>query len=124
MLDIDDVHPAILAYLDIDVGKAKAAQVAADTAWLWKGVNEQREAVEMAQRAQVQQEIDERLRIEQAKANAEIAKANAQEQATREAAYNERVKAEAAARMADAAMIEASKPAASVNVIQQQQQQQ
>jgi len=52
-------------------------------------------------------ETEDRLRLERAKTAAEIAKLNAEEQAKREYAWNERVKAEAAARLADAAMLNA-----------------
>ena len=121
-MDVDEVHPAILAYLEIDVEKAKGNQSAADIAWERREISEHAQAVEQARLEQEAKEAQERIRIEQEKANAEIAKQNAQAQAIAEAAYNERMKAQAAKEQADAAMLDAGKPP--VLIIQQQQQQQ
>jgi hypothetical protein len=60
-------------------------------------------------------EAQERLRIEEAKAAAEIAKARAEERKHLEPAENERIKALAAMKMADAAMLDAQKPPMVIN---------
>lgn len=107
-VDVDDVHPAVLSYLKIDAESAKDQQRRSDLAWHARLVAERKALQE-------KYEAQERLRIEQAKANAEMARARAEERRQLEAAENERMKAFAEMRKADAAMIEALKPSQVIN---------
>jgi hypothetical protein len=110
-LDVEWVHPAILQHLNIKAEQIIERHTRAELAWRahWEA---QRKAAlerwEAERRIELEKrETEERLRLERAKTAAEIAKLNAEEQAKREYAWNERVKAEAAARLADAAMLNA-----------------
>lgn len=108
--DVDDLHPAVLYHLSIDADAARTKQERMD-------IGKRAEAVAGYQAALVAEaerrkswEAAERVRIEQEKANAELATQQAQQQAIAATAYNEGLKARAAARMADAAMIQALNP--------------
>lgn len=109
-VDVNTIHPAILSYLSIDAESAKADQSRIDTAWRAKEEADRVAAREHYLVQQQRQEAEERIRIERDKANAEIARLSAEEQAKREYAENERIKALAAARMADAAISGALAP--------------
>jgi len=112
-LDVERVHPAILRYLEIDPEGAKQIQVRMDASWRAQQAADHQRMLAEQKFQQERWEAQELVRVEQEKANAEIAKNRAQERATLETAYNERLKAQAAARMADAAMIDAMTPAPS-----------
>jgi hypothetical protein len=113
--DVDDVHPAILQHLSIDGGDAKAKQARIDAAWRAKAAADYQAALQDEPLRRTRWEAQERVRIEREKANAEIARQQAEQRAVEAAAYNERLKAEAAARMADAAMLQALNPPVVVN---------
>ena len=103
-VDVETVHPAILSYLNVDVESAKAEQLRTDTARRAQEIAEYQGFLDRQKLQQERRETEERIRIERDKADAEIAKLNAEEAAKREYAENERLKAFAAARMADAAI--------------------
>jgi hypothetical protein len=109
-VDVDMIHPAILSYLNVDVETAKAEQLRTDAAWRAQQAADYQKFLDRQKLQQERQEVEERTRIERDKANAEIAKLSAEETAKREYADNERMKAYAAARMADAAMSGALAP--------------
>lgn len=109
-VDVDTIHPAILSYLNIDVETAKAEQLRTDAAWRTQQASDYQRSLDRQKLQQERWEAEERMRVERDKANAEIAKLNAEEAAKRDYADNERMKAQAAVRMADAAMSGALAP--------------
>jgi hypothetical protein len=116
-VDVDNVHPLVLQYLGIDAEavKLKKRQMdEADEARIKKDIDDFNQSIK-ARAAQYW--ADEKIR-------AEMAKADEEKRQKQQAAENERIKALAAAKAADAAMIEAQKPPSQINMIQQQQQQQ
>jgi hypothetical protein len=82
----------------------------ADAAWRAQQAAGYARLLDQQRLQQEEREAQERLRIEREKANAEIAKLNAEETAKREYTETERMKAVAAARMADAGMSGALAP--------------
>ncbi len=113
--DVDDLHPMMLKYLGIDAEAAKLQQVQLEQA------RTERERADYVQSAKDQQALAIQ-RIAAAKIYAEQVKADEESRLKKEAAENERLKAIAAAKAADAAMIQAQKPPDQTIMIQQNEQ--
>lgn len=118
-LDVDAVHPSVLAHLGIDAEKARTDQARLDTAARNKRANDYQLAVAESQRRLDDWERQETARREQARVNAEIAAKQAEQFRADQLVAAERLKAEAAMRQADAAMAAAQNPAPGI-VIQNQ----
>ena len=123
-VDVDNIHPQVLKSLGIDAEAVKLKKRQMDEEQF------QKDQADYAQSLKNQEQYQEYLDIQNAagekkwakkvKADEELRQKALQQQA----AENERIKALAAAKAADAAMIQAQKPPAQIIIEQQQQQQQ
>lgn len=117
--DVDELHPGVLSKLQIDPAIAKAKQAAQDQAAVRQRAAELQGYQEKLQQFHQRQEEEARQREEQARL-AEVQRQNQlNEQLRIQAAENDRIRALAAMRQADAAMMQALNPAYYINPVQE-----
>lgn len=107
--DVDQLHPSVLSQLNIDPQAAKIAQTAMDEHGRAYMASMKKRAGEIVQQRGAFFDDQARLEAEQAKKSEEIRQQQLRERIMVEAAENDRMRALAARRAADAAIISASR---------------
>ncbi|MBI5384899.1 MAG: hypothetical protein HZA90_09460 [Verrucomicrobia bacterium] len=108
--DVDEIHPFALAHLGIDPDEQKLRQMQQDSLWRQVEAVGLQLAAEEQQKREVQRAVAEAARAEERKQLAEQQKRQDELELERQRLQNEAVRADAAMRAADAAILRALNP--------------
>jgi hypothetical protein len=117
--DVDELHPAILRILGINVESAKRRQVAVDRAWAIKDAVDLRSYALRQEKAAERQQEEARQREEQARLAGVQRQSAIDNQLRIQAIENDSLRAAASMRAADAAMAQALYPSPGIQFNQQ-----